>query len=219
MKNLIIALALLCAVGNAAVAQSRNERNQAKRQARYDKQPAPKTHELPCMMYDDADYYCASGASRIKMGGDNGGLSTNAINKLLGDCQQQLKMKIKGRYQAVVHDYFDQMDMDGKSTASSHIESAGEMIIDQFLEDTEIACQELDNKVDDAGYSMLYMGIQVRKTDVADAIVEGMKTAPGLSEQEKDLVRNNESKLREATLDQFGKDKKKDSNITVSHEE
>ena len=146
MKNIVfLTAALIFIVGGAAdvSAQSRNDRNRAKREARYDKQKPEETRELPCMMYDDDEWYVASGASRVKMGGDGGGLSTSIINALLQDCQAQLKMKIKGRYKAVVRDYFDQMDLDAKSTVAAHIESAGEMVIDAMLDDTREDCREL----------------------------------------------------------------------------
>jgi hypothetical protein len=213
-RSLFFAIVLLLVVGNIDYmkAQSRNDRNRAAREKRYESQKPEKTRELPCMMYDDDEWYVASGASRIKMGGDNGGLSTAAINKLLGECQQQLKMKLKGPYKAVIRDYFDQMDLDAQSTVALHIESAGEMVINQMLDDTMVDCQEL-GEVDDAGYAMLYMGIQIRKSDIVEGLVNGMQKSEGLSQEEKSLVRQNESALRESTFKEFDKDK--ETNLQV----
>jgi hypothetical protein len=105
-------------------------------------------------------------------------------------------MKIKGRYQAVVRDYFDQMDIDGQSTAATHIESAGDMIINRVLDDTYEYCRKTTN-VDDAGNIIMYMAIRTRKAELVEKLVQG------ISEDKQTKVRFNEEKFRESALKKF----------------
>ena len=189
-------------------AQNRNDKNRDKREVRYSKEgpSEKKTKEMPCMMYDNDEEYVATGMMRIKMGGSGEQNLTLQINKLLGSCQQQLKMKVKGRYQAVIRDYFEQMDMDAKSSAASRITSAGEMIIDQLLDDTREDCREI-GETDEAGYANVYMGILIKKSTLVEKLVGGMQESKTLSSDEKEKLRQNESTFRESAFKVFDKDK------------
>jgi len=201
-------IALLIGCIPFLMAQSRNDKNRDQREQKYGNQePLHETFELPCMLYDDDEWYAASGFSRVKMGGDGERDFTVAINQLLQNCQQQLKMKIKGRYQAVIRDYFNQMDIDAKSSVGSHIESSGEMVIDQLIEDTRAECME-QTKIDEAGYSTLYMGILVKKAELVDKLVEGIQDSKDLSSDEKAKLRQDHEKFRESAFKVFDQDKK-----------
>ena len=107
---------------DAAIADA-NARKQAERSA--------SATEQPCQLYDDAEWFTATGVRRIKVNSLN-----TAPTALLRATQQQLRLKVKGVYKAVVRDYFDQMDADEGSYAVSHIESAGDFIIDQKINET-----------------------------------------------------------------------------------
>ncbi|GHT07654.1 hypothetical protein AGMMS49525_16830 [Bacteroidia bacterium] len=204
----VFVVALLCLGSTTAMAQSRNDRNRQEREKReIEHEKNRKTVTLPCMMYDDAEWYVASGVSRINMKD----LNTTAINKLLSECQQQLKLKIKGSYKSVVHDYLDQMDLNAKSSVGSHIESAGEMIIEQLLDDTREDCRE-QSPVEDDGFISLYMGIMVKKADIVDKLAKGLAESNNLSQSEKDLVRKNEDKFRESAFKVFDQDKNTQNN-------
>jgi hypothetical protein len=146
--------------------------------------------EVPCQIYDDDQWY--TGANQKK--GTPG--DPQLANTLLRLTQEQLKQKIKGRYQAVVRDYFDQMDIDGKSSAATHIESAGDHVIDQVLNDTREFCRK-QSKVDDSGNITMYMSIKISKKDLTEKIVEG------ISEDKQAKVRFNEQKFRESALKVF----------------
>jgi hypothetical protein len=168
--------------------------------------------EIPCQEYDDEQWYVGTGKSRVRA--DK--LNTEEYTKLLRSCQQLLKSKIKGRYQAVVRDYFDQIDTDGQSHVSSHIESAGEQVIDQYLDDTRETCRE-ETDEDDKGYIIVYMNVKISKPKLADAIAEGIskkiaKETPAANPQEKQLrVRFDEKRFRESALKVFeDKDKSKE---------
>ncbi|MDR1543011.1 MAG: hypothetical protein LBS50_01095, partial [Prevotellaceae bacterium] len=121
--------------------------------------------EQPCQLYDDAEWFTGIGVRRVKLNSLN-----TAATALLRSTQQQLRLKLKGVYKAVVRDYFDQMDMDEGSYAVSHIESAGDYIIDQKCNETYEACRK--NTTPDAeGYVTLYMGIKVSKKAVVEEII------------------------------------------------
>jgi hypothetical protein len=210
-KSKWIVLLLILGMGSAQVLPAQSDRNAAAREMRDKRMQKDekhrKTETMPCQLYDTDEEYTATGVSRINMRD----LNTAAINKLLRDCQEQLKMKIKGRYQAVVRDYVDQMDLDAKSAIASHIESAGEMIIDRFLDDTKEDCRE-QTEVDDAGYIYLYMGILVKKADLVDKLVDELTESKNLSQSEKDLVRKNEDAFRKSAFKVFEQDGKTQNN-------
>ena len=111
----------------------------------------------------------------------------------MGTCQQQLQIKFKGFYKRVAQDYSFQMDIDSKSSIASKIESAGDKIIEQVINDTESWCEEW-GEMDEAGYQMFYMGIKIEKLLVIEQI------AKGLSEDEQLKVYINEQKFRESAF-------------------
>jgi hypothetical protein len=150
--------------------------------------------EDPCTMYDDDIWYAAFNQKEGTKG------DPQLANTLLRLCQEQLKLKIKGRYQAVVRDYFNQMDIDGQSAVETHIESAGGMIIDAFLDDTREFCRKTSD-VDARGNIIMYMSIKISKGDLVEKIAEG------LSENKQAKVRFNEEKFRESALKVFQEDK------------
>jgi hypothetical protein len=150
--------------------------------------------EDPCTLFDDDEWYTAFNQ---KAGGQGDPLLANTLLRL---CQEQLKSKIKGRYQAVVRDYFDQMDMDGQSSETSHIESAGDYIIDRMLNDTRETCRKTSDPDDYTGNIIMYMSIRVSKKELVD------KLATGIAQDKELKVRFNERAFRDAALLTFQKD-------------
>jgi hypothetical protein len=173
---------------NEAIAAT-NAKKQAERLA--------EATEQPCQIYDDADWFTATGVRQVK----SNNINTSAT-ALLRSTQQQLRLKLKGLYKAVVRDYFDQMDMDEGSYAASHIESAGDYIIDQKMNETYEVCRK-NTSADAQGNVMLYMAIKVSKK----AIVE--ETVQTISDDKKMEVRFNEKQFRESALKVFEQDQKK----------
>ena len=162
-----------------------------------------KTTTQPCMRYDDNEYYAASGWIRVKMIGDGERDYSIAATKLLANLRQQVKQKIGGKYQAVVRDYFDQMDVDDKFSAASHIESAGEQIIDTYLNDTEEDCRQLGAMDEETGVANLYMGILVRKAELVESIVDGLQESDQVPNDVKAQVKANEKAFRESAFKVF----------------
>lgn len=160
------------------------------------------TTSQPCWLADNDDYFAASGYFRIKAGGDGERDFTVEYNKQLNSLRQQVKMKIGGHYRSIMRDYFDQLDVDSRSSVASHIESAGEEAIDKLLNDSKEACRQM-GKVDESGYRMIYMAITVVKKEIAEAIVDGVEESKEIPENVKREVRQNEEKFRESALKSF----------------
>lgn len=160
------------------------------------------TTSQPCWLADNDEYFAASGYFRIKAGGDGERDFTVEYNKQLNSLRQQVKMKIGGHYRSIMRDYFDQLDVDSRSSVASHIESAGEEAIDKLLNDSKEACRQM-GKVDESGYRMIYMAITVVKKEIAEAIVDGVEESKDIPENVKREVRQNEEKFRESALKSF----------------
>lgn len=160
------------------------------------------TKSQPCWIADNDEYFAASGYFRIKAGGNNERDYTIEFNKQLNSLRQQVKMKIGGHYRSIMRDYFDQLDVDSRSSVASHIESAGEEAIDKLLNDSKEACRQM-GEVDESGHRMIYMAITVSKKEIAQAIVDGVEEEKGIPENIKREVRQNEEKFRESALKSF----------------
>lgn len=199
----IIALVLCVIVAQTIFAQgNRDGRNDRMRDREKDKNFTENTTIQPCQRYDDNEYYAASGYIRILAGGSGEKDFTLLFNKELNSLRQQVKSKIGGKYKAVVRDYFDQMDIDAKSTAASHIESAGEQIIDQILNDTEEDCREF-GEVGQDGYQNVYIGILVRKAQLVEEIIDGLEKDSTIPANEREQLRKNENAFRESAFKVF----------------
>ncbi|GHT07651.1 hypothetical protein AGMMS49525_16820 [Bacteroidia bacterium] len=152
----------------------------------------------PCTVLDDAEWFTASGERRVKQNGIN--TAPTALQRTL---QQALRLKLKGVYKGVVRDYMDQMDADEGSYVVSHIESAGDYIINQKTNETYTACQE-STYPDEQGYITLYMAIKVSKKAVVDEIIES------LSKDKEMEVRFKEKQFRESALKVFEQSEKEE---------
>lgn len=201
MKQFLL-LALIFSVIAPIHADNRSNRNSRMRDQE-DTELTEKTTTQPCMRYDDNEYYAASGWVRVKMIGDGERDYSIAATKLLANLRQQVKQKIGGKYKAVVRDYFDQMDVDDKFSAASHIESAGEQIIDTYLNDTEEDCRQLGAMDEETGFANLYMGILVRKAELVESIVDGLQESDQVPNDVKAQVKANEKAFRESAFKVF----------------
>lgn len=161
------------------------------------------TVSQPCWLADNDEYFAASGFFRIKAGGNSERDYTIEFNKQLNSLRQQVKMKIGGHYRSIMRDYFDQLDVDSRSSVASHIESAGEESIDKLLNDTKEVCRQKSKEVDEAGYVTWYLGMTVSKKEIAKSIVDGIENDKDIPEDVKKEVRQNEEKYRESALKSF----------------
>lgn len=198
------AMSLLMIVGiQSMYAQSnRNGRNDRMRDHENSLRQTEETTIQPCMRYDDDEYFAGSGFTKVYAGEEGERDYTLVINKLLNSVRQQVKQKIGGQYKAVVRDYFDQMDYGDKSSAASHIESAGEEVIDRILGNTEEDCRTF-GKIDEAGYQNIYIGILVKKTDLVDSLIEGIENDKDVPSDIRQQVRQNEQAFRDSAFKIF----------------
>ena len=181
---------------------NRSGRNDRLRDRENDLRTTEEVTIQPCMRYDDDDFFAGSGFTRVIAGGEGERDYTVVINKLLNSVRQQVKQKIGGKYKAVVRDYFDQMDYGEKSSAVSHIESAGEEVIERILGDTEEDCRTF-GEVDEAGYQNIYIGILVKKSDLVNSLLEGIEKDDDVPADIKQQVRNNEKAFRDSAFKIF----------------
>lgn len=202
-RRFFLLLVTSLVIGSVVSAQNNRSGRNDRMRNRENTELTVETTTQPCMRYDDDEFYAASGFMRIKVGGEGERDYAMVATKLLNSLRQQVKQKIGGQYKAVVRDYFDQMDIDDKSSVASHIESAGEQIIDAFLNDTEEDCRQ-EGPIDEAGYRNLYMGILVKKTELVRTLVSEMQNSDAVPADVKAQVRSSEKEFRDTTSKHFG---------------
>lgn len=202
VRFFMISFLLFFGIQSMYAQNNRTGRNDRMRDRENDLRQTEETTIQPCMRYDDDEYFAGSGYTRVKAGGDGERDYTLVINKLLNSVRQQIKQKIGGKYKAVVRDYFDQLDIDNKSSAASHIESAGEEVIDRFLGDTEEDCRTF-GKIDEGGYQNIYIGILVKKSDLVNSLLEGIEEDDKVPDDIKQQVRQNEKAFRDSAFKIF----------------
>ena len=154
-----------------------------------------KAHEKPCTLYDDDQWYTAFN-EKIGVEGD-----PQLANSLLRTCQEQLKDKLAGRVQAMTNTYIDQMDTENGSYEREHVEGASQMIVDQIINETREYCRKERPSIYEKGKIILYMSIRVKKQEIVERIVEGIKN------DTESKVRFNEQKFRDAAFKVFEEDK------------
>lgn len=202
IRFFVVALLMVVGIQSLCAQSNRSGRNDRMRDRESNLRQTEETTIQPCMRYDDDEYFAGSGYTRVKAGGDGERDYTLVINKLLNSVRQQVKQKIGGKYKAVVRDYFDQMDYGDKTSAASHIESAGEEIIDSYLGNTEEDCRTF-GEVDDAGYQNIYIGILVKKSELVNSLLEGIQEDDDVPADLKQQVRQNEKAFRDSAFKIF----------------
>ena len=165
-------------------AKAEAEAKKAAEKAEQDYLNATQTYKLPCWEPDTKEYFTAQVQRVMPLN-----QVTMQATALLRLAKQQMQQKIAGAYKQVIRDYMDQMDLDDKFTAASHIESAGEMIINQIVNNTEESCREM-TRPDASGQVTLYLAIKVSKENLVKEILNN------IPEKEKKEVLTNEEEFR-----------------------
>ena len=165
-------------------AKAEAEAKKAAEKAEQDYLNSTQTYKLPCWEPDTKEYFTAQ-VQRV-MPLNQVTIQSTALLRL---AKQQMQQKIAGAYKQVIRDYMDQMDLDDKFTAASHIESAGEMIINQIVNNTEESCREM-TRPDASGQVTLYLAIKVSKENLVKEILNN------IPEKEKKEVLTNEEEFR-----------------------
>ena len=201
-KCIFITLLLLFAVFILTAQSNRHNRNDRNRDREMLAPVKAETMSQPCMRYDCPEFFAASGFARIQVIGIGERDFTVPINQLLGNVRQQLRQKIGGQYRAIVRDYFEQMDIDARSSAASHIVSAGEQIIDRMLNDTEEDCRQF-GPICEAGFQNIYIGILMRRSALVDGLLDGFQESSTIPANEREQLRQNHDAFRESAFRVF----------------
>ena len=165
-------------------AKAEAEAKKAAEKAEQDYLNSTQTYKLPCWEPDTKEYFTAQVQRVMPLN-----QVTMQATALLRLAKQQMQQKIAGAYKQVIRDYMDQMDLDDKFTAASHIESAGEMVINQIVNNTEESCREM-TRPDASGQVTLYLAIKVSKENLVKEILNN------IPEKEKKEVLTNEEEFR-----------------------
>ena len=184
-----------------AAAREQAQRDAAAREAAEEKQIAKMeaTSKLPCELYDDDEWFTAFGSRLMKQ-------PNTAASALLRSLQRQMREKLTGAYKQVTQDYFDQMDTEEGSYEREHIESAGQMVINQLVNETREFCRDRSKYPNTDGQYTLYMSIRVSKKEVVEKVINT------ISEDQQLKVRFNEKQFRDSAFKVFEEENKKEYN-------
>ncbi|MCQ2077528.1 MAG: hypothetical protein MJZ20_10995 [Bacteroidaceae bacterium] len=152
--------------------------------------------EMPCQMYDNDEWFYMTGNRRFDAAHRN-----TAPRATLRATQAAMREKLRSRYQGVLHDYFDQMDAEEGSYEREHLESAGNLVIDQLVNETYEICRKETFEPDETGAYIMYMAIKVSKKAIVEDVINQISN-------EKELqVRFNEKQFRDSAMKEFQKEK------------
>lgn len=184
-----------------AKAREQAQRDAAAREAAEEKQISKMeaTSKLPCELYDDDEWFTAFGSRLMKQ-------PNTAASALLRSLQRQMREKLSGEYKQVTRDYFDQMDTEEGSYEREHIESAGQMVINQLVNETREFCRERSKYPNADGIHTMYMSIRVSKKEIVEKVINT------ISEDQQLKVRFNEKQFRESAFKVFEDENKKEYN-------
>lgn len=161
---------------------------------------AAQATEMPCQMYDDDEWFYATGMRQVKANSFN-----TAATATLRATQQQMRQKLSALYRSVTRDYFDQMDTEEGSYERSHIESAGDLVVRAMINDTYEVCRK-NTDPDDNGNMIMYMTIKASKKKFLDTAVNALT-------KDKELeVRFNEKQFRDSAFKVFEDSNEKEYN-------
>lgn len=154
-------------------------------------------YELPCAMYDDDEFFAATGTAHG---------SRNRIDVLqqaaLANAQGLCRQKIQHAYKGMVSNYMNYMGMNDDSSAAGKIEAAGDQIIQAIINDTQARCIKTSS-VDEKGNVTMYVGVKISKEQLAD------KVADRLSKDQELKLRFDEEQFRKKMNEEFDKYKEK----------
>ena len=148
-------------------------------------------YSTPGFEPDTGEYFAALGIA-------NGSQARMDVLQLsaLTNAQNVVRQKLKHAYKGMVSDYSNYIGNDNGSDAQTHVERAGDQIIDAVVNDTQAQSMSFSG-VDAKGNVNCYVGIRVYKKQLAD------KIADAVSQDEELLVRFKESKFRQYMQEKF----------------
>lgn len=149
------------------------------------------TYSAPGFEPDTDEYFAALGIA-------NGPHARMDVLQLtaLTNAQNVVRQKLKHAYKGMVSDYSNYIGNNSGSDAQTHVERAGDQIIDAIVNDTQARSLNFSG-VDEKGNVNCYVGIRIYKKQLAD------KIADAVSEDEELKIRFKESEFRKYMQEKF----------------
>ena len=159
--------------------------------------PFGPTFKTPCEMYDDDEWFAATGiyAASSKQ---KGVVLANA----LAAAQREVRMKVQHAYKGMVSDFMESVGNNKGNDVEQKLTQAGDQIIDKVINDTQAKCREF-GAVQADGDVEAYVGIRIRKKELSEKITENIKNK--LSDEEKMKVKFDEEEYRKKMDERFEK--------------
>ena len=159
--------------------------------------PFGDTYEAPCQMYDDDDFFAATGIYKGSME-QKGELQKFA----LVNAQTLCRMKVKHTYRGMVSDFAQSHGNNRGNDIETKISQAGDQIIDAVINDTQAKCVKYSGVGAD-GRMEAYVGIKINKRELAGKVADAVKDA--LTDEEKTKIDFHEDEYRKQMEERFEK--------------
>ena len=158
--------------------------------------PFGEVYELPCNVFDDDDWFAATGIA-------NGPRTRMDVIQLsaLTNAQSIIRRKMQHAYQGIVSDYGNYIGNNSGTDADVHIESAGDQIIDAVIKDSRAVCGPKFSAPDAKGQVNCFVAIKISKKEIAGKLAD--KVEDLVSKDEEMRIRFNESNFRDKMNDKF----------------
>lgn len=159
--------------------------------------PFGDSYEAPCQVYDDDDYFAATGIYRGSMN-QKGELQKFA----LVNAQTICRMKVKHAYRGMVSDFSQSHGNNRGNDIETKITQAGDQIIDTVINDTQAKCVKYSGVGAD-GMIETYVAIKIPKKELAGKMADEVKNV--LTDEEKTKIDFHEDEYRKQMEERFEK--------------
>lgn len=157
--------------------------------------PFDESFEAPCQVYDDDNYFAATGIYKGSME-QKGELQKFALVNAQSIC----RMKVKHTYKGMVSDFSQSSGNNRGNDIETKITQAGDQIIDTVINDTQAKCVKY-SAADAAGMIEVYVAIQIPKIDLAQKLA--YEVSKLLTDQEKTQINFHENEYIKKTIERF----------------
>ncbi len=159
------------------------------------KNPFGETFVAPCQVYDNDEEFAATG---IFEGSSN---QMNEVQKgALLAAQDLIRLKMKHTYNGMVSEYSASVGNNAGNDVERKMESAGDRVIDQIINDSKHSCVEW-SEINDKGHITCFMSVIISKKETAQKISKEVEEK--LTQDEKDRIGFNEQEYRKQMEERF----------------
>ena len=141
-------------------------------------------YELPCAIYDDDEYFAATGMASGSAG-EKDKLQVNALK----NGQDIIAMKLQHAVEGAMMSFYETESSNGNTDIDGQTTGGVNNIIMGIVNNTSHCCLKFSG-VDEKGNCECYIGIKISKQKVADAV------ADNLSQSKKEDIRNRAEEFR-----------------------